>query len=405
MLQRSLILLLIALQGVGSEAAEWPQFRGPDGQGHASASDLPLEWNDAMNVVWKARVPGSGWSSPVIDGQQIWMTTATDEGRSLRAVCVEVESGTVRHDVELFRVDHPAAIHKKNSHASPTPVLENDRVYVHFGDNGTACLDRQGNILWRTNELKYQHGHGPAGSPVVYGDLLIVSCDGTDTQYLAALDKHNGALRWKQTRQGRMAYSTPLVIRVAGRDQLVSTGGDAVAAYVPETGEEIWRVAYDGYSEVPRPVYGHGLVFVGTGYDTPWLYAIRPDGQGDVTETHVAWKIQKGAPLNPSPVLVGDELYFVSDNGIASCVDAETGKPHWRERLPGNYSSSPLAAAGRVYFTNETGLTTVVAAGRTFQVLAENQVSGQTLASLAVAGRAILLRTNAQLYRIEQTRD
>jgi outer membrane protein assembly factor BamB len=398
--------LLLSLMCLGTfvltaAADEWPQFRGPDGQGHASQRGLPLEWSETKNVVWKTPIEGLGWSSPVIRGKQIWLTTATDEGRSLRAVCVDLDSGKIMHDVEVFQVESPGSVHSKNSHASPSAVLEGDRVYVHFGDNGTACLSSEGNVLWRNNELKYAHGHGPAGSPVLYKDLLIVSCDGTDIQYVAALDKHSGKLRWKTDRKGRMAYSTPLVIRVGNEDQLVSTGGDAVVAYAPADGEELWRVRYDGYSEVPRPVYGEGLVFISSGYDSPVLYAIRPDGRGDVSDTHVAWTLAKAAPLNPSPLLIGGALYLVSDKGIATCLDAKTGEQRWQKRVPGNYSASPLAADGKIYFTNETGLTTVLADGDEYQELAANQVDGRTLASLAVSGRSLYLRTDTHLYRIE----
>lgn len=399
------VLLAAALLGsVGSAQAadEWPQFRGPDGQGHAEGSDLPIEWSETQNIVWKTPIAGRGWSSPVISDNQIWLTTAFDGGHSLRAICVDRETGAIERDIEVFHVETPDPIHDKNSYASPTPILEQGRVYVHFGDLGTACYKTDGELVWQTHELQYQHGHGPAGSPVLYHDLLIVSCDGTDKQYVAALDKHTGQVRWKTDRQGRMAYSTPLVIEVDGADQLVSTGGDQAVAYEPATGREIWRVRYDGYSEVPRPVYGCGLVFLASGYDTPWLYAVRPDGQGDVTDTHVEWKLRQGSPLNPSPLLVGDELYLVSDDGIATCRDAKTNKEHWRKRLLGNYSASPLLADGRIYFTNERGLTTVVAPGKTFRQLAKNELEGQTLASMAVAGRSIFFRGEGHLYRIEK---
>ena len=383
-------------------ADEWPQFRGPDGQGHASQRGLPLEWSEENNIAWKAAVPGLGWSSPVISGQQIWLTTALDEGHSLHAICLDRETGKILHDVEVFQVADPGKVHSKNSYASPTPILEADRIYVHFGDNGTACLSNKGKVLWRNQELKYAHGHGPAGSPVLYKDLLIISCDGTDKQFVVALDKRTGKLRWKTDRRGRMAYSTPLVIRIGGQDQVISTGGDAVVAYNPADGEEIWRVRYDGYSEVPRPVYGQGLVIVSSGYDSPVLYAIRPDGRGDVTDTHVAWTIDKAAPLNPSPLIIGEELYSVSDNGIAICVDAKTGEQHWQKRLSGNYSASLLEADGRIYITNETGLTTVIAPGKKFESLASNQLDGRTLASIAVSEKALYLRTDTHLYRLEQ---
>ncbi|HET6884224.1 MAG TPA: PQQ-binding-like beta-propeller repeat protein [Pirellulales bacterium] len=398
---RSLLFGCIALVCRSSAADEWPQFRGPDGQGHATQRDLPIKWSESENIAWKTPVAGLGWSSPVIADGQIWLTTALDDGHSLRAVCIAESSGETLHDVEVFRADEPGSIHKKNSYASPTPILEQGRVYVHFGDLGTACLTTAGDVVWRNNELKYSHGHGPAGSPVLYHDLLIVSCDGVDVEYVAALDKHTGKMRWKSNRKGRMAYSTPLVINVGGQDQLISTGGDQAIAYEPDSGKEIWRVRYDGYSEVPRPVYGQGLVFLASGYDTPWLYAVRPDGQGDVTESHVIWKLQKGAPLNPSPLLVGEELYLVSDQGIASCLDAKSREQHWQKRLAGNYSASPLFADGKIYVTNEHGLTTVIEPGKEYRELAANRIEGDTLASLAVSGKAIFLRSGTHLYRIE----
>ncbi|HEV3006120.1 MAG TPA: PQQ-binding-like beta-propeller repeat protein, partial [Pirellulales bacterium] len=390
---RILAIVIFAIIASGTAAAdEWPQFRGPAGDGHANQQGLPLTWSESEHVVWKLPIAGLGWSSPVIRDGRIWLTTALDDGRSLRAVCVDAKQGQVVRDVEVFHLEVPAPVHRKNSHASPTPILEGRRVFVHFGDNGTACLADDGKVIWRNVDLKYAHGHGPAGSPVLYHDLLIASCDGTDVQYVVALDKNSGTIRWKTARVGAMAYSTPLVITVAGRDQVVSTGGEWVVAYEPATGEELWRARYaGGYSNVPRPVFGKGLVFVASGYDTPWLYAIRPDGRGDVSGSHVAWKLQKGAPLNPSPLLVGDELYLVDDKGIASCLDATTGETRWQKRVPGNYSASPLLADGRIYLTNETGVTTVIAAGREFKELATNAVEGHTLASLAVAGRAILL--------------
>ncbi|MBI3463087.1 MAG: PQQ-binding-like beta-propeller repeat protein [Planctomycetes bacterium] len=357
----------------------------------------------AENIAWKTPIPGLGWSSPAIQGDQIWLTTALDDGHSLRAICLN-RGGQIVHDVEVFQKDDPGPIHTKNSHASPTPLIEGDRVYVHFGAHGTACLTTDGQIVWKTEELKHDHRHGPAGSPVVHGELLILNCDGTDVQFVVALDKRTGEVRWRSDREGAMAYSTPLLIDVGGRKQLISVGGEQVIAYDPASGSEIWRSRYPtGYSNVPRPVYGHGLVFVCSGYNTPQLYAIRPQGaRGDVTQTHVAWKLERGAPHNPSPLLVGNELYIVSDRGIATCLDAKAGTVHWQERLGGNFSASPLFADGRIYLLNEEGLTTVVAPGTTFKQLAANQIDGRTLASLAVSQGAIYLRSADHLYRIEK---
>jgi outer membrane protein assembly factor BamB len=409
----------------------WPQFRGPGGEGHVAQTGLPLEWSDAegatKNIAWKSLIGGLGWSSPVINGDQVWITSAVEMPLatppapaaadappapakpveeppvSLRALCFDRNTGRTVHDVEVFYIEKPGRIHKKNSHASPTPVIEGDRLYLHFGKHGTACITNTGQIVWKTQELVYEHRHGPGGSPVVYNDLLLISCDGTDVQYVVGLDKNTGKLRWKTPREGRMAYTTPLLVNVDGRTQLISSGGDAVVGYEPETGAEIWRCKYDGYSLVPRPVVGHGMVYICTGYDDPGLIAVRLGGTGDVTETHLAWEIKKTyAPRNASPLLVGDELYIVSDGGIATCVDAKTGETIWQERLGGNFSASPLLVDGRIYILDEDGKTTVIKPGREYEVLAENQIAARTLASLSVAGKAFFLRTDAHLYRIEQ---
>lgn len=423
----------------------WPQFRGPGGEGHAAQTGLPLTWSETENVVWKTPIAGSGWSSAVIQGNLVWVTTTIElplppeaakpepqpaENKAekneeekkdaapdaekkpappakkppieLRAVCLDRESGRILHNVLIFTIAEPAAIHKKNSHSSPTPVLEGDRVYVHFGTHGTACLTTDGRILWKTQELVYNHRHGPGGSPVIYNDLLLLSCDGTDVQYVVALDKNTGKIRWKEPRAGRMAYSTPLLVEVDGQVQLVSSGGDAVIGYEPATGKEIWRCKYDGYSLVPRPVVAEGMAYICTGYDIPSMIAVKLGGRGDVTETNIAWTMKKAAPLNPSPVVVGSELYVVSDKGIATALDAKTGEEIWQERIGGNFSASPLYADGRIYLLDEEGKCTVIAPGKEFKELAVNQVEGRTLASLSVAGKSIFLRTDTHLYRLEK---
>jgi outer membrane protein assembly factor BamB len=378
---------------------DWPQFRGPDGQGHADVKSLPLKWTEA-SAAWKTPIPGLGWSSPVVGDGQVWMTTATDEGKSLRAVCVDAASGKLLQDVEVFKLPAPGRVHAKNSHASPTPILDGDRVYVHFGPHGTACLSTKGAVVWR-QQVKYGPVHGPGGSPVLWGDLLVFSCDGGDAQFVAALDKKTGAPKWRTSRPPndypkKFAFSTPLVV-----DGLaVSPGASAVTAYEPG-GKPVWTVRYaEGYSVVPRPVAGHGLVFIGTGYDKPTLIAVRTGGKGDVTDTHVAWRLERGAPHNPSPLLVGDALYLVSDGGVATCLDAKTGKEHWRERLGGTFSASPIHAAGRIYFQDEAGTTTVVKAAATFEKLASSTLPGRTLASPAPIEGALFIRSDKALYRL-----
>ena len=308
-------------------AQNWPEFRGPTGQGHWGEQGLPLTWSETENIRWKTAIPGKGWSSPVIQGDRIWLTTATEDGKSLRAVSIDRESGDILRNLEVFRMESPAGINAKNSYASPTPVLEGDRIYLHYGAFGTACITESGETVWKTR-LEYDNGqHGPGGSPVLYDDLLIISCDGLDAQFVAALDKNTGKVRWKKSRQGYQAYSTPLIIHLPDKDQVVSPGAMRAIAYEPRTGKEIWEVRYtEGFSNIPRPVYGNGLVYICTGFQRPSLLAVRVNGHGDVTKSHVEWILDRAVPLTPSPLLVGEALYLISDGGIASCVDARTGK-------------------------------------------------------------------------------
>lgn len=404
LLPTTLLIACLTLPVVTATGADWPEFRGPGGQGHSSEKNLPLTWSETENVAWTVDIPGLGWSSPSIRGRQVWLTTAQNEGHSLRALCIDRDSGQVVLDVGVFSKDEPGPIHQKNSHASPSPVLEEDRVYVHFGKHGTASLDSQGNVLWKT-ELLYDHKHGPGGSPVIYNDLLIINCDGIDQQFVVALDKHTGEEVWRTDRDGLMAYCTPLLIDWNGKPQLISPGGEWVQAYDPANGAEQWRFRWPGgYSVVPRPVVGHGMVFVSSSYNNATLYAIKLGGTGDVTESHLVWKIARGAPHNPSTLLVGNELYVVSDRGIASCIDAVSGNVYWQERLGGNYSASPLYADGRIYLLDEEGVCHVIAPKQQFERLAQNTLPGRTLASLSTADGAIFLRTDKKLYRLQLPR-
>ena len=387
---------------------DWPQFRGPGGQGHSAERGVPLQWGEGKNVTWKTPVPGLGWSSPVVAGGRVWITTAVEErGFSLRALAFDAATGQQVVNVEVFKVpSYRREINPKNSWASPTPVVDNGRVYVHFGADGTAALSASGEILWKAR-FDYQSQHGAGGSPIVYGDLLILNCDGSDAAFVIALDKHTGKVKWKTNRgfPADQAYTTPLVIRAADRDQLISVGAFRARAYDPLTGKEIWRVRYDeGFSNVPRPVFAHGLVFIATGFQQPSLLAVRPDGTGDVTKTHIAWTLSRGAPLTPSPLVVADEIYIVNDGGIATCLDAKSGSLVWQQRLGGTYSASPVFADGRIYFHAEQGATTVIAPGRTFRRLAVNTLDGGLLASMAVSGGALFLRSDSHLYRIDEPR-
>lgn len=395
-------LLLLAAPAAGND---WPEFRGPDGQGHSTESGLPAAWSESLNIAWRTPVPGRGWSTPVIADGRVWLTTATAEGGGvLRLLAFDAETGNSALDVEVFRIEDENSPNPKNSLASPTPIVDGDRVYVHFGSYGTAAVSTAGEILW-TAQFPYVTQHGYGGSPILYDDLLILNGDGYDVAFVVALDTRSGEVRWKADREQPVsqAYSTPLAINVDGRDQIVSVAAFRASAHDPATGDELWRVRYGrGFSNVPRPVFGHGLVFIATGFQTPAMLAVRADGAGDVTDSHVAWTLRRGAPHTPSPLLVGRELYMVSDYGVLTCIDAESGEIHWQQRIGGNYSASPVFADGRIYLQSEEGKTTVIAPGTTYSELAVNQLDGSTLASMAVADGAFFLRTESHLYRIAE---
>lgn len=390
----------------------WSEFRGPTGQGHVLDGALPTTWSKEKNVVWKREIAGNGWSSPVVTGGRVYLTSAVPDGQqndqSLRAICVDADSGKVLWDKEVFRQDGKTAprIHSKGTHANPTPLFDGDKLYVHFGHQGSACLDRDGNIVWKSTEVKYKPVHGNGGSPILTDKAMIFSCDGSDQQFIVALSRADGKVLWKTDRKStapkRFSFSTPLLIEVNGQKQVISPASNAVIAYDADKGTEIWRVRYEGYSVIPRPVFGNGLIFLSSSYDSPTLLAIKPDGKGDVTATHIAWSNKKGAPHTPSPILVGDELYTVSDQGIATCWNAKTGEVHWQQRLTGNYSASPVFADGKVYFQTEQGTGYVVKAGKKFEQIAKNEMGERTLASYGAMKGALFLRTDKALYKIQE---
>jgi outer membrane protein assembly factor BamB len=412
---QSLMIVLAGLLPAAAPDANWLDFRGPTGQGHAGEVALPVEWSATKNVAWKQAVPGLGWSSPVVVNGQVIVTSAVppegDSGNagqplSLRVLSFNVATGQPRWDTEVFQQPQDAPrIHGKNSHASPTAVIRGDSVFVHFGHQGTACLGLDGKIKWRNRELAYSPVHGNGGTPALVKDVLVFSADGASDPFLAALDQQSGQVRWKTQRDSdapkKFSFSTPLVIQVDGQPQVVSPGSNSVGAFDAATGKELWRVRYQGYSVIPRPIFAHGLLYIGTGYDSPSVMAIRPGGTGDVTDSHVAWVVKKGAPHTPSLLVVGDWLFMVSDRGVATCLDAKTGAEIWQERLGGNYSASPLYANGKIYFQSEEGDTTVVRAADKFEVLAKNSLGERTLASYAVTGQALLIRGATHLYRVE----
>ena len=409
-------LATLATPGLhGATLEEWPQFRGPDGQGHTAAANLPLKWSETENVAWKAADPGQGWSSPVISAGQVWITTATEEGKSLRAVALDLASGKMLRDVEVFHRDTPISMNPMNSSASSSPVVESGRLYVTFGSGCTACLATDtGAILWKREDLVIDHFVGPGSSPALARDKLIIPFDGNDLQFVVALDKQTGRTAWTANRSfenGKKPYPshsvcTPLIVSLNGVDQVVVPGAQRTFAYDLATGKELWWVTHRGWSVVPRPVYGNGLFYTTTGYgadDNSALLAIRPDGSGDVTESHVAWRMTRNVSMMSSPVLVEKWLFAVSEDGMAYCLDALTGADLWRQRINGKYSASPLAAPGRIYYFDRDGTTTVIEASGTYALLAKNKLESGCMASAAVSGNGLIVRTKKHLYRIENS--
>jgi len=410
--------IYIQSQVLGGE--NWPDYRGPTADGHTDATALPLTWAEDKNVKWKTPLEGKAWSSPVIWGDQIWLTTATVDGKRLSVLCVDKKSGKILLERVLFKIVKPQFCHNYNSYASPSPVIEQGRVYVTWGSPGTACLDTKTfKVVWRRDNLKCNHFRAAGSSPILYEDKLILTHDGSDFQYVIALSKKTGETVWKTNRSTdfndlvngkpardgdmRKGYSTPYLITVKGKVQLISPGAKAAFAYDPATGKEIWTVRYPEHSSASRTLFGNGLLYINTGFGKAQLLAVRPDGKGDVTKTHVAWAIKKAVPKKPTGVLVGDLMFSCDDGGVALCIDARTGKAVWSARVGGKHSAAALYAKGRIYFIDEDkGTTTVIEPGREFKVLTKNKLDAGCMASPAVSGNALFLRTKTHLYRIEE---
>lgn len=399
-------------KSAGAKKAEWPEFRGPSQNGHSSATGLPTEWSPTKNIVWKTELPGRSWSSPIVAGDRIILTNAISANNvedvkapvSLHVLALDASSGKVLWDHEVFFIENPwnEGYFDKNSHASATPVYDEGRVYAQLGNFGTVCLDVDGNVIWKTKEPAFESIYGNGGCPIVVDDLLVFNCDAVKEPFVVALDKATGKVRWKtdRGRKGKNLYalSTPLSIEVNGVRQIITVGTRVAQALSPKDGKKIWHVFHDEYCAVPRPVFAHGLVFLSTGHDKANLLAIRPDGRGNVTDTHVVWRAGKNVSLTPSPLVVGDELYMVADNGVMTCLDAKTGALHWSERVGKTTSASPLYADGKIYVQDEFGKGYVLKPGHKLDVLATNDLGDKSLASYAVHGKHLLIRTQHAVW-------
>ena len=413
-----------------AESEYWNQFRGPNGDGKSKAQNLPLEFTESQNVRWKIPIHGQGWSSPVVWGKQIWLTTARKDGTKLFAVCVDLDSGKMIHDIIVFDVVEPQSEHPGlNSHASPPPIIEKGRIYVHFGTYGTACLDTQtGRKLWERRDLNCDHRVRPASSPIIDDGLIFLVYDGVDVQFITALDKESGQTHWLENRKvkndlatvltsggikdieetlkeklndNRKSYATPTIIEHNGQKQLISPAAEATFAYDPQTGKELWRVRHQGWgwNVACRPIYSSGLVFFTTGV-AKILVAVDPSGSGDVTNTHVVWSHRRGSPEIPSPIIKDNLIFFTNEGGVVSCLEAKTGNEGWKGRIHGNHWASPVYADQKIYFFNKDGKVSVISAGKEFKLLAENELNAGFIASPAVVNESMILRSETHLYHL-----
>ena len=429
------LLSLVALASLALAGwvarADWPEFRGPSGDGHASSPGttqsigFPLHWSETNNIKWKTAIPYRGWSTPVILSGQVWLTTATEDGHDFFAICVDAETGKIRFNEKVFHTDNPEPLGNgasMNGYATPSPTIEPGRVYVHFGSFGTACLDTtSGKVLWKRSDLPCRHYRGPSSSVVLFENLLILTMDGADLQYHVALDKKTGQTVWKTNRSviwndenvpGQMAkdgdlrkaHSTPLIVTASGKPQMLSVGAKAAYGYDPRTGRELWKVQYPDWSAAPRPLYDRGLAFFVTGLSKKELWAVKTDGEGDVTDTAVVWKLKTRVGKYASPILVDGLIYTVAEESFITCLEAATGQTVWTERIGGKFAASPIVGDGRLYLFDQQGTTLVLKPGRALEILATNTLANGFMASPAASGKAFFLRTKTHLYRAESSR-
>ncbi|KAB2675115.1 MAG: PQQ-binding-like beta-propeller repeat protein [Verrucomicrobia bacterium] len=425
-----LVSLLVAAPLAAAAPKEWPQFRGPQGDGLALDAHPPTAFSDTHRVTWHTPVHGKAWASPVVGGGRVWLATATEDATELSVVALDAASGKVLLDRTLFRVAKPQFVHKFNSAASPTPLLAGNRVYVTFGSPGTACLDaKSGNTLWERRDIECNHYRGAGSSPILHQGKLILNFDGSDHQFLVALDAKDGHTVWKTQRgidykdlgpdgkpdsegDWRKAFATCQIATIDGVTQLFSQGAKAFYSYDPADGRERWRVEErTSHSAGTRPVVGHGLVFFPTGWSQGQVLAVHPGNNGEVidanastpaaTKLSIAWRTKRNVPKKPSLLLLDDLLYGIDETGIATCWEAKTGTVVWNERIGGNYSAAPVATREHLYFCSEEGRVTVVATGRRFAKVAANQLGDGFMASPAIVGNALFLRSRSEVYRID----
>lgn len=417
-------VLVLVMWGAPALAENWPQFRGPTGQGLSTETNLPLEWSATENVAWKTLIPGDGWSSPVVWDNHVFVTAARDKGTTCHVVALDRDSGKVLWDVPVFKQDGKK-IQERNSFATPTPVTDGKRVYAFFGGGGAAAVDFNGKVAWTNTANPFYSQHGLGSSPILYKDLLFMPWDHSirpgpgvdakvgwqtpwDQAYVWALDKNTGKERYKAKRGlSRISHMTPHIVEVDGKPQLISAAGDVINAFEPETGKPIWWVKTGGEGTTPSPVFAEGMVFSSSGFGTAVPYeAIRAHrlggGSGDLSEKNLVWEQKRGVPKLPSFLVHDGLLYAVRENGFLQVMNVSDGEIVYNERLnDGTYAASPVLADGRIYILADNGNTTVVQPGREFKELAHNELNEKTQASMAVSNGRLFIRTEKHLYCIK----
>jgi outer membrane protein assembly factor BamB len=417
-MMKYIIFLLILISGnlANGQQNNWTHFRGNHLKGISKQTGVPVSWNDSVNVEWKTKIKGKGWSSPVVYGNQVWLTTATENGKQMFGICLDSKTGKEIFNIKLFEPETILPKHEINSYASPTPCIELGFVYFHFGSYGTACVrTNDGSIAWKRTDLKCEHAQGPGASPILYRNLLILHLEGTDKQYIAALNKRTGKTVWLKYRPkelydklepiGRKAYITPIIINVIGKDLMISNGSAVCIAYEPETGNEVWRVVQGEDSTISMPFFEEGVVFFYTSFVTPKvgekyceLLAVDPTDTGDVTKTNVLWRFSSPILQLLTPVVKDGLIYTVDTMSNLFCIDSKTGKTVYTSRLTGKFNSSPIYAGGNVYFTSTTGETIVIKAGRKLEIISRNKLKGDVFATPAITNNSIIMRVGSYLY-------
>jgi len=413
-----IICFTIVFTGCQTQNGNWTHFRGSNLDGIAVVDHIPIKWTKDSNIVWKNVIHDRGWSSPVVYNDQIWMTTASEDGKELFAVCVNFKNGEIIYDLKIFEPDTVFGKHAINTYATPTPCIEKGYVYVHYGRYGTACINTDnGSIVWQRTDLTCNHVQGPGSSPVLYKNLLILHYEGDDVQFVTALDRSTGGTIWQTERPpepyvplvqiGRKAYITPLILNIKGNDLLISNGSAVCIAYNPETGEEIWRVVRGAESTIAMPFAENGVVFFYTGFmsseaghNFSELLAVNADGRGDITKTNILWKIETPILQLLTPVVKDGLIYTVDSDSKLMCIDAKTGNSFYKERLKGKFNASPIFADGNIYFCSIRGEIIVIKEGRELEIIAQNKLEGEIWATPAFVRNNILIRTSKYLYRI-----